>query len=246
MSIKRISLLGVPVDICEPNELENEVLELLARPGTKQIVFLSIWDLLKARRRGDFSESIKNADLVLPISKSIITGAKFLKYDVPVRYNPFKAVIQILSILDAHYKTLYLLGSNKKTLAKTEHNLRDTFTQLRIVGRYVGYYPKNVENNIIEAIFKAQPSLVLLSEGVKEKNCWAYRRRNRFSSSIFLYYKDAFGIFSKRIKRVSEKTFNKGHEFFVEILHNPLKLFYVFPYLGYIFLLVWYKIFKKK
>lgn len=246
MSVKRISLLGVPIDVCNPEELESEVLELLAKPGTKQIIFLSIWDFIKARRKGDFAESVKNADLVLPISKSILKGAKFLHCDIPVRYNPFEAVIQILSILDAHYKTLYLLGSNKKTLAKTEHNIRDTFTSLRVIGRYVGYYPKSVENDIIEAIFKAQPSLVLLSDGIKEKSCWAYRRRNRFSSSIFLYYKDAFGIFSKRVKRVSEKTFNKGHEFLVELLHNPIKVFLVFPYLGYLLSLFFHRFIKKR
>ena len=245
MSINRISLLGVPVDICRPEELENAILELLAKPGTKQIVFLSIWNLLKARRRGDYAESIKNSDLIIPISKSILKGAKFLKLDVPVRYNPFEAVIQILSILDTHYKSLYLLGSTKKTLSKTEHNIRDTFPNLRVVGRYVGYYGKNMEDNIIEAIFKSQPSLVLLSEGIKENNCWAYRRRNRFSSSIFLYYKDAFGIFSKRVNRVSEKTFNKGHEFWVELAHNPFKIFLIFPYTGYLLSLLWYRIFRK-
>ena len=246
MSINRISLLGVPIDVCRPEDLENQILEILAKPGTKQIIFLSIWDLLKARRKGDFAESVKSADLILPISKSILKGAKFLKKEVPVRYNPFEAVIQVLSILDSHYKSLYLLGSNKKTLAKTEHNIHDTFPQLKVVGRYVGFYPRNVEDDIIEAIFKSTPSLVLLSEGIKEKVCWAYRRRNRFSSSIFLYYKDAFGIFSKRINRVSEKTFNKGREFFVELAHNPFKIFYVFPYFGYLLSLLWWRMFKKK
>jgi N-acetylglucosaminyldiphosphoundecaprenol N-acetyl-beta-D-mannosaminyltransferase len=246
MSINRISLLGVPVDICSPENLENEILELLAKPGTKQIIFLSIWNLLRARHKGDFSETIKNADLIIPVSKSILKGAKFLKLDIPVRYNPFNAVIQILGILDSHYKSLYLFGSTKKTLTKTEHNIRDTFPNLRIIGRYVGYYPKSVENDIVEAIFKAQPSLVLLSDGIKEKNCWAYRRRNRFSSSIFLYYKDAFGIFSERVKRVSEKTFDKGHEIWSEVVHNPFKIFLIFPYIGYILSLIWYRLFKKK
>ena len=246
MSIKRISLLGVPVDICSPENLENEILELLANPGTKQIIFLSIWNLLRARHKGDYGDAIKNADLIIPVSKSILKGAKFLKLDVPVRYNPFNAVIQILGILDSHYKSLYLFGSTKKTLSKTEHNIRDTFRNLRIIGRYVGYYPKSVENDIVEAIFKAQPSLVLLSDGIKEKNCWAYRRRNRFSSSIFLYYKDAFGIFSERVKRVSEKTFDRGHEMWFEVMHNPFKVFLIFPYIWYVLSLVWYRLFKKK
>ncbi len=245
MSIERINLIGVPVDVCEPENLEAEILELLAKPGTKQIIFLSVWDLLKARRKNDFAETVKNADLILPVSKSILRGARFLKKTVPVRYNPFNAVIQILGILDSHYKSLYLLGSHKKTLMKTEKNVRDTFPGLKIVGRYVGYYPKQDEDDIVQAIFKSQPSLVLVSDGIKDKNCWPYKRRNRFSSSIFLYYKDCFGIFSERIKRVSEKTFERGNEMLVEILHNPFKLLYIFPFLWYRTVLLWYRLFRR-
>lgn len=246
MFIERISLIGVPVDICQPENLENEILELLAKPGTKQIIFLSVWDLLKARHKGDFADCVKNADLIIPVSKSILKGAKFLKLPVPVRYNPFEAVIQILSILDTHYKSLYLFGSSEKTLSKAEHNIRDTFTNLRVLGRYIGYYPKNVEGDIVQAIFKAQPSLVLLSDGIKENNCWAYRRRNSFSSSIFLYYKDAFGVFSERVNRVSEKTFNKGHEIYYEVAHNPFKIFLLLPYIWYKTVLIWYRLFRRK
>ena len=246
MFIERISLIGVPVDICQPENLENEILELLAKPGTKQIIFLSVWDLLKARHKGDFADCVKNADLIIPVSKSILKGAKFLKLPVPVRYNPFEAVIQILSILDTHYKSLYLFGSSEKTLSKAEHNIRDTFTNLRVLGRYIGYYPKNVEGDIVQAIFKAQPSLVLLSDGIKEKNCWAYRRRNSFSSSIFLYYKDAFGVFSERVNRVSEKTVNKGHEIYYEVAHNPFKIFLLLPYIWYKTVLIWYRLFRRK
>lgn len=245
MAIQRISLVGVPVDICQPENLENEIMEILAKPGTKQIIFLSIWDLLKARKRGDFADCVKSADLVLPISKSILRAAAFLKKPLPVRYNPFNAVIQILSVLDSHFKSIYLLGSSKKTLTKVEHNIKDTFPTLKVIGRYVGYFPKSCEADIIQAIFKSQPDLVLISDGIREKNCWAYRRRNQFSSSAFLYYKDAFGIFSERVRRVNEKTFDKGLEFFTEIAHNPFKIFYILRLFLFSLVVLWYKLFKK-
>ncbi|MDE5898057.1 MAG: glycosyltransferase, partial [Treponemataceae bacterium] len=66
MGTERITIAGVPVDILRPEDMESAVLELLEQPGTKQIVFLSVWGLLKARRRGDFQECVKNASLVLP------------------------------------------------------------------------------------------------------------------------------------------------------------------------------------
>lgn len=245
MGIQRIKVLDVPVDILRPEDLEIEILELLAKPGTKQIVFLSIWDLLKARRRGEFQDCINNADLIIPISKSIISGANFLKKEIPVRYNPFDAVINILSILDSHFKTIYLFGSRGQTLHAAERNLHDTYPGLRIVGRYTGYYSKAMEQNIVQSIYKSSPSLVLLSEGIKEKNCWSYRRRNQFASSIFMYYKDAFGIFSKRIKRVDAKTFERGHEIFHEVIRNPFKILLILPFIKYVLTLLFYKILKK-
>ncbi len=245
MAIQRIKVLDVPVDICEVQDIEEKILELEAQPGTKQIVFLSVWDLLKARRKGDYARCVQNADLILPISKSIIKGAKKLKQPIPVRYNPFNAIISILSVLESHYKSLYLLGGRKKTLMAAEKNVRTTFKDLQIVGRYVGFYPKSVENDIVQAIYKASPSLVLVSEGIKERDGWAYNRRNSFSSSIFLYQKDIIGIFGERITRISEKKFDKGLEIWDEIKHNPLKLALIFPYMKYRILLIWYRLFKK-
>ena len=245
MGIQRVEILGVPVDILQPQDLEMVMLELLAKPGTKQIIFLSIWDLIKARRRGEFQECVKNADLVIPISKSIIKGASFLKKTVPIRYNPFNVVIDILSVLEAHFKTLYLLGSHAQTLYIAENNIRDTYPELRIVGRFNGYYPKKLEDDIVQSIYKSSPSLVLIGDGIKEKNCWSYRMRNKFSSSIFIYYKDSMGIFSKRIKRVNEKTFERGHEIYHAILRNPFKIFLIFPFMTYVFSLLWKRIFCK-
>ena len=243
----RIELLGVPVDVCEPQDLSDEIMKILEKPGHKQIVFLTIWDLLRARnKKKDFGDCLRNADLVLPISKSIIKGARFLKLDVPKRYNPFNAVIQILNILDQHYKSLYMLGARKKTLQKAERNVHDTFRQLRIVGRYVGFFPKNAEDDVVQAIFKASPSLVIVGDGIKEKNLWSYHRKDRFSSSIFLYYRDCFGIFAGRIRRVSEKTFDAGKEIWSEIGHNPSYIFLIFPYMWYKMLLICTRLFKSK
>lgn len=245
MVFEKIELAGVPITICPKKDVEEAVLELLAKPGTKQIIFLSVWNFLKARGKNDYAECVKNADLVLPISKSLLWGAKFLKKTVPVRYNPFAFVIEVFSILETHFKSIYLLGSHKKSLQKAESNVRVTFPSLQIVGRYVGYFPKVTESDIMQAIYKASPSLVLLGDGVGEKDCWPYRRRNSFSSSIFLYYHDALGIFSERIRRVDEKSFNKGHEIIFEVMHNPLKIFLVFPFLWYVITIVWYRLFKK-
>jgi N-acetylglucosaminyldiphosphoundecaprenol N-acetyl-beta-D-mannosaminyltransferase len=246
MAIEKVKLLGVPVDVCKPQDFEKTIMDLLEKEGSKQIVFLSVWNLLKARGHNSYAECARNADLVIPISKSIISGAKFLKKTVPFRWNPFETVINIMTVLETHYKSIYLLGGHKKTLMAAEKNVRNTFSNSQIVGRYVGYYPKSVESDVISAIYKASPSLVLMSGGVRDKDCWFYNRKEKFDNSIFLYFNDAIDIFSERKNHVDRMVFEKGNEIWGEVMRNPLKIFLIFPFIWYKVLLVWYRLFVKE
>ncbi|MGI5174440.1 WecB/TagA/CpsF family glycosyltransferase [Treponema sp. OMZ 840] len=245
MEVERIRVAGVPVDIIRPEHLEQALFELLAASGTKQIVFLSVWNLLKARGNAEYKLCLENASLVLPISKSIVNGAVFLKKTKPIRYNPFSAIISFFTILETRYKSLYLLGGHKSTLIESERNLHATFPDLHIVGRYTGYFSKDTEKDVLSAIFKANPSMVLLSDGIPSGVTWPYVRRNSFGSSIFVYYKDALSVFSKRKKRVPNEVFDAGHEIWSEILSNPLKIFLVFPFIWYIIILIWDRLSSK-
>ncbi len=240
----RINFLSVPIDAVEPSELGSELMKCVHTGDFSQICFVSIWDVLRARTNPEYLNCLKKASLVLPISKSIIRGAAFLKLPIPHRYNPFNAVISILGELDKNFCTLYLLGGRKETLKTTEKNIRITFPNIHIVGRYVGYYSKNTEPLILEAVRKASPSLVLIADGIKGNHLWAYKRKKHFNASIFLNYKDSFRIFSKRKKRISSNIFDKGLEIWVEIIRNPLKIFLIFPFIAYFFILLWYRCFR--
>ena len=243
---QRIELLGVPVDVVKPENMENLLFQLHEQAGIKQIIFVSVWDILKAKRNANYMNCLKNAALVLPTSKSIVKGAKFLKLPIPERYNPFTTIISFMTSLETRYKSLYLLGGHKGRLMDSERNIRSTYPGLQIVGRYVGYFPKSVEPDVISAIYKSNPSLVLVSDGIKKGEKWIYDHRNKFASSIFIYNKDILNIFSLRKKRVSKETFTRGNEIWYEIFHNPVKIFLIFPFIWYKTLLICNRLFKKK
>ena len=121
---QRIEILGVPVDIVKVEDMENLLFQLHEQAGIKQIIFVSVWDILKAKRSPTYLNCLKNAALVLPTSKSIIKGAKFLKLEKPIRYNPFSTIISFMTALETRYKSLYLLGGHKGSLMDSEKNIR--------------------------------------------------------------------------------------------------------------------------
>ena len=182
---KRIEILNVPIDIVPPEALEPLLTGMLSNNEFNQIVLLRLKDLMRARRNHEFRGTLQRAALVIPISKSLVGGVAFLKKGKASRYMPFDFIIRLLGILEKNAGSVYLLSSTPKELQKTEHNLKASFPGLRVVGRYNGFFPKTAVEDIILAIKKSSPSLLLAGRGVKGKDLWLAANRSNFNPGIF-------------------------------------------------------------
>ena len=241
----RVNFLKVPIDIVEPGQMSLLVLQLLAEGKGQNIVLLSVWDLLRARRKGEYRDYVNKAALVIPISASIIRGIRFLLGKQAIRYMPFDFVISLLTILENSEFSSYLLGSKKRILEKAEKNIRATFPSLRVVGRFPGSFRRQEEAVIIEAIRKASPSLLLVGKGVRGGEHWIARNSGRLGKGMRLWCSDLFDVFAERRRHPSRTIFDLGLEWIGYCLQNPFKWLRLFPFMYYNFLLLTYKLFKK-
>ena len=241
----RVNLLKVPVDIISPDQLGPYVYDLLKEKKEHNIVLLSLWDLLRARRIGEYRTYVQRAALVIPISKSIISGIKFLTGKKAYRYMPFDFIVSMLTILENREFSCYILGGKNKVLLKTEKNIRQTFPRLRIVGRYPGYFRRQEEAIIIKAIKKASPSLLLAGKGIRGKERWIARNNLSLGNGLRMWCSDIYDVFAERKKHPSRAAFNSGIEWIGYCFQNPLKFFRVFPYFYYKLMLLIYKIFVR-
>ncbi|AGT44160.1 WecB/TagA/CpsF family glycosyltransferase [Treponema pedis] len=246
MALTRINFLNVPLDVLNEEDIEETVMSLLEKPGPQQVIFMTLWDVLKARHNNEFGNMVQNAALCLPLSKSLIRGAKFLKKEIPVRRQQFSVIIKFLNVIDAHYKSLYLFGGRKESLLAAEKNVKSTFPNIRIVGRFAGHYHKSLEPQIISAMTKAEPSIVIISSGIPGGRKWIYRNREKFKSGIFIRDASVIDIFSKFKNRPSEIPFEKGYDYLIQVLKNPFKIFNIFRYFWYNILLLFYRLFRNK
>jgi len=242
---ERVSLLKVPIDIVEPERLGPLALNLLFEEKEQNIVLLSLWDLLRARRKGEYRDYVNQAALVIPISKSIVKGIRFLHGKKAIRYMPFEFVVSLLTTLESYEFSSYLLGGRKNILIKIEKNINVTFPGLQVVGRIPGSFKKHEEANIIEAIRKSSPSLLLVGKGVRGGEKWIARKNKLLGKGLRLWCSDLFEVFAKLRQHPSRKTFDLGLEWIGYCLHNPFKFFRVFPYIYFNLLLLANKLFKK-
>lgn len=239
--IERIRFLKVPIDIVEPGDLPLLIFNMANEKKEQSIVLLSLWDLLRARRNGEYRNYVENASLVIPISKSIVGGARFLLKKRPVRYMPFDFVIKCLSVLEEHELSCYLLGGKKKIMQKIEKNITSTFPGLHIVGRFSGVLKGQGEKLVISAIHKSSPNLLLVGKGVRGKEMWISRNSAHLGSGLRLWCSDLFEVLAGRKWKPSKRVFELGLEWVGYCFRKPLRLFRVFPLLRYYLLVLFHK-----
>ena len=244
---ERIMLLKIPLDIIPPENLQLFIdNKYKSSRKNYNIVLLSLWDLLRARRNSEYREFLFNAALIIPISKSLIKGVSFLTGKTPVRHMPFNFIISFLSILERQEGTLFLLGGGNRVLKKAERNLRSTFPRLTVVGRCDRKMCKQEEAAVIEAIRKASPDLLLAGRGIRGEELWIARNSSELNSGFRLWCSDLFDVLAEKRKRPSDAVFNMGLESIGFCLRNPFKFFRIFAWFYYMLLLLFYRLFKKK
>lgn len=244
-NIQRISILNVPVDILPEEKFEDVIKCLYADGKNHQIVLLSTFDLIKARRTGEFRTMVQSASLVIPISKPIIKASVFLKRPVPVRYEPFDFIIRLLGVLGQYGKSLYVFGGTRRLVKQATENIRKTFPSLKLVGKHEGHFPKDYQFNIIQAIRKATPTLLLIGKGVPWGERWIFRTMNHFTSGMYLWGSDVLEVFAKKWERPSRAMFDKGREWSFYVMRKPWKVFRIFPFMWFKVLVLLYRIIGK-
>jgi N-acetylglucosaminyldiphosphoundecaprenol N-acetyl-beta-D-mannosaminyltransferase len=241
---RRLDVMRVPVDSLEHDRISDAVERLVAKDDVAQIVLIRWWDFMRARRDREYRACLRDADLVLPVSKSIVFAARALRGARPPRYMPFDFVIRALGALEDRSRSIYLLGGTPGSLRTVEQNLRETFPGLRVVGRYTGNYGRPLEADIITAIRKATPDFVLMGPGAPAGDRWVSRHRKQLCPSIFLYVPDVFDIFAERRRRGSRTAFRRGFEFLPDLLRRPWRVLRFFVYLWFLLFVGIFRIFR--
>lgn len=244
-NVQRITLLKVPLDIVPEEQIQRIAREFAESSEHKTIVFLTYAKFMKARRDPEFLGHLKKASLVIPVSRSLERGCRFLKLPEPVRHYPFDFIIHFLGALEEKRRTLYLLGDHHQAVQTIAGNIRTSFPGLTLVGRHTGHYGREKEDPILQAIHKASPTVLLVGPGVPGREKWAFRQGAPLPVKVSLYSEETFQIMAGRKRRPSKASFRKGTYELHRALINPLRLVRVFSYLWYGLLLLVNRIWKK-
>lgn len=237
--VKRIHILGLPLDVVDNESLQEAIEQFYTLKEHRQIILLDFHGFMKARHNSELKSALLQAALIIPVSSLLTHAAGFLKLKKPPLRRTYPFVIQLLGILEQKNKSIYLLGSTMKGIRKAESTLRTTFPELQIVGRYTAHFPAEREADVVTAIKKASPTLLLAGRGIKGRSLWISRRQAQLSAGLSLWEKTCFDVFSGKKPKPNDSTGARLFKGFFNSLIRPWRFFRGFRYLFfYIMILI--------
>ncbi len=189
-----------------------------------QVCFLRSADFRAAGSPGEYASMIASADLALPASITLLkhAAARQARYTriftagerrreylssldaleegtIPdAAYGPLKTLAMFLSALEQRRGSVFLVGGSLPVLQKAELHLRSTFPELRVVGRAAGGYKEDDEMDIMKALQKSSPDMIVVGSSVKDGELWIPRHMAYTKSGIFLYNAEIMEILAGR------------------------------------------------
>ncbi len=244
-SSKRTQILRVPVDAFKQEDLPQIVEELREREGRHHVVLLTTEALMRARRNRLYHKTLKEASLVVPVSLGLQRAATFLEKPRVEAQLTFRFVIRLLGLLEERNASYYLLGLRRKHLLRVEENLRLTFPGLRLVGRHPGYYSQDRESDIVTAIRKAAPDLVLIGSGIRGGDEWVRAHKRSFSPGIYLCVPGVLEVFADVRRKPAATRAGRMMRRVGGLLTHPWRITKAFLFLWFGILLVGFRLFDR-
>ncbi|MCK5737237.1 MAG: WecB/TagA/CpsF family glycosyltransferase [Spirochaetaceae bacterium] len=236
--VKRIHILGIPVDVVSDDALPGVIENFYSLKDHRQIIFLDFHEMMRVRHNKTRRKAITQAALIIPVSSLIVRAARFLHRDVPPLRRTYPFIIRLLGILENKNKSLYLLGSGMRGVRQAESTLKATFPGLQIVGRYASHFPGEREKDVITAIKKASPTLLLAGRGLKKQHLWLSNNRTLLGPGLSVWEQSCFDVFSGKRPKPDDRPTARFFQGFARTLVHPWRFFRFFRYLTFYLLLL--------
>lgn len=229
--IQKINVANIPVHLFTINSLHKTV-ETTIHSNEKKLFLHANARLIELANTNelwlqDFFNS--EVDYVMCDGSGIQLAARITNQPVPkkIAYNVWFWIFA--KFLREKEFSLYLLGSDRKTIRIAKDQLESRVTGIKIVGIHDGFFDKDrdgAENlKVIEQINAANPDILLVGFGMPIQELWIKENYERLNTKCIFSCGGAFDFISGN-KQVAPKVFRKLYlEWLFRFMLEPFRLF---------------------
>lgn len=203
--------------------------------GNPEVLYTALQDeVLGSAFRDD-------STLIIPDGVGTRVAAKLKGLKITEKIAGVEFMIDIISRCEEEGKSIYLLGTNDKSLNACINSLKSKFNNLIIAGSHNGYFDANNSDEIINDIKNSSPDALFVAMGCPRQERFILSYMDILPTKIFMGVGGSFDVIGGIKKRAPKIIVSLGLEWLYRVIKEPFRIKRLNVIPKYIFKAIRYK-----
>ena len=224
MNSQRTNLLGVPVDLCHPDEFISRIEAGFHSPVPRTVLAVNPEKIMLSRKDRDLSRALRQADFLIPDGIGVIIGLKLLygrRIAGAVRIAGIELMESLLRFADRMGKRVFLLGGSAEVNEKAARIISHRYPGLVLAGYKHGYGTGSADAALVREIGSLDVDILFVGLGSPKQEKWIQKHRNELRAKICMGVGGSFDVLVGKISRAPEWMQKAGLEWLFRLFREP-------------------------
>lgn len=226
-ALRRIAILGVPIDNLTMDETIEAMDRLIETDGFHQIATANVDFLMKAIGDDELMDILHRCDLVLPDGMPLVWASRFMGTPLKERVAGADLLPRLSELSQRKQRRMFLLGATEERSAAAAKWILRNYPGAQIAGRYsppFGPIEQMDHGHILNLIKEASVDILLVAFGNPKQEKWLAMHRSRLQVPLCIGVGASLDFLSGTHNRAPEWMQNSGLEWMHRFYKEPGRL----------------------
>ena len=218
--MKRIEILGSPMDVATMNEVVNTIANRIEKKLFTQHVVVNVAKVVNMRKNPALAESVRSCDIINIDGMGVVLGARLLGHPVPERVAGVDLFHHLLKMSAERGFPVFLLGAREEVVTEARYRVEQLYPKLIVAGHHHGYFWDD-EAALVDVISESGARLLFVAITSPKKENFINKWKDKLGVEFVMGVGGTFDVVAGKVKRAPVWMQNYGLEWLYRIIQEP-------------------------
>ncbi|OPL07384.1 MAG: hypothetical protein AVO33_05620 [delta proteobacterium ML8_F1] len=224
MRFSHITIMDIPIYNRSQEEAFKIFIRFSKENRVRTIYTPNTEMVMMAQEDPEFKEILKRSDLNLPDGIGLKLFARIHGLNLAEKIAGVEFMERILDFCEKTEVKIYLLGGAEGVAEEAARLIVQQYPHVRVVGTQHGYFQKEDEPHVIDAINEASPNILFVGLGAPRQEKWIHLNKRFLDAEVVMGVGGSIDVFAKKVKRAPPIFINLGLEWLYRLLKQPSRI----------------------
>lgn len=225
MNLRRVEVLGVPVDLVDMAGAVAVAEKLLHGERPAAVIAVNPEKVMKARREPRLLEALRAAGLLIPDGIGVVLAARLLGLGRSERVPGSELMPRLCELAAGKGYRVFLYGARPEVNDRAAEVLASRYPGLQIVGRAHGYLDPEESEALPARINESDAQIVFVALGSPHQEYWIHRNLGALTSvRVCQGVGGTFDVIAGRVRRAPAWSRRLHLEWLYRLLSQPARI----------------------